>query len=74
MSELQSLSCKCCRQSSTRVNDIYHHLTEADAPIAMAYVPYQPWETASDLCHALNAGTIFSALNKPFCGKGGKCR
>lgn len=71
MSDLQSFACKCRRND--RVNEIYLHLAESNAPLAMAYVPYQPWDTTNDLCHALHTGTIFPSLNKPFCGKGGKC-
>lgn len=74
MSGLQSLDCKSSRQGCMRVNEIYHHIAEANAPLAMAYVPYQSWDATNDLCRALNAGTIFPALNKPFCGKGGKYR
>ena len=59
--------------SMSKVAEIYHHLSESGAPLAMAYVPYQSWKPADDLCRSLNAGTIFPALRKPFCGKGGKC-
>ncbi|MDO5426029.1 MAG: spore coat associated protein CotJA [Eubacteriales bacterium] len=40
----------------------------------MAYVPYQHWDKTYSLCKGLQAGTIFPELDKPFCGKGGKCR
>lgn len=43
-------------------------------PLAMAYVPWQRFGQTYDLCKALSAGTIFPELNKPFCGKRGKCR
>lgn len=46
-------------------------------PVAMAYVPWQNWNTVYDLEKALTCGTIFPELNKPFLGvrdvKGG-CR
>ena len=40
-------------------------------PLAMAYVPWQYWETPLEPCEALEVGTIFSELNKPFLGR--KC-
>lgn len=43
-------------------------------PLAMAYVPWQTFYTTFDLCKALNMGTIFPELCKPFCGKRGSCR
>lgn len=43
-------------------------------PLAMAYVPWQTFDRSFSLCHALKVGTIFPCLEKPFCGKGGKCR
>jgi hypothetical protein len=41
-------------------------------PVAMAYVPWQQFQETYELHHALNVGTIFPELNKPFCGKRGK--
>ena len=41
---------------------------------AMAYVPWQKFDKSFSLCHALQVGTIFPCLEKPFCGKGGRCR
>lgn len=38
-------------------------------PIAMAYVPAQVFNTTYDLNRALEVGTIFPELHKPFCGK-----
>ena len=46
----------------------------ANMPIAMAYVPWQKFDKSFSLCHALQVGTIFPCLEKPFCGKGGRCR
>lgn len=71
MSDSRNSNCGCERRNS-RVDEIYHHMTMANAPLAMAYVPYQQWETPYALCTGLNAGTIFPGLCKPFCGKGGK--
>ncbi len=37
-------------------------------PVAMAYVPWQRWNTVYDLEKGLPIGTIFPELNKPFLG------
>ena len=42
--------------------------------IAMAYVPWQRWKELYEPCRALEAGTIFAELDKPFLGKGGRRR
>ncbi len=74
MSEIQTTGCDCRIHDNRCVNEIYRHLHEADAPLAMAYVPDQHWETTFELCRGLQAGTIFPCLFKPFCGRGGKWR
>ncbi|MDO5336419.1 MAG: spore coat associated protein CotJA [Eubacteriales bacterium] len=61
-------SCPCPEKN----NPMYECLETL--PVAMAYVPYQKYTTAFDLCYALKVGTIFPELCKPFCGKGGKGR
>ena len=43
-------------------------------PVAMAYVPWQKFGRTYDLDQALEIGTIFPELNKPFHGKGGCCK
>ena len=46
----------------------------ANWPVAMAYVPFQPaFHHTFQLCKALQVGTIFPDLYKPFCGKRGGC-
>lgn len=40
-----------------------------DTPLAMAYVPYQVWETPYEEDVALQRGTIFRSLDKPFIGE-----
>ena len=45
-----------------------------DFPVAMAYVPWQRWNTVYDLERALSTGTIFPELDKPFYGVRGGCR
>jgi hypothetical protein len=37
-------------------------------PIAMGYVPWQRWKTVYDLNKALQVGTIFPELDKPYTG------
>ncbi len=41
----------------------------ADAAVTMAYVPFQLDKTAYSPEKALAEGTLFPALNKPFCGR-----
>ena len=43
-------------------------------PVAMAYVPCQTFKTTFELCKALQLGTIFPELFKPFCGERRCCR
>lgn len=43
----------------------------ADMPIAMAYVPWQFFHETFEPDKALQCGTIFPELSKPFYGKGG---
>ncbi|MDO4274468.1 MAG: spore coat associated protein CotJA [Eubacteriales bacterium] len=52
--------------------EMYAHVDHM--PVAMAYVPCQEFTTTFDLCYALNVGTIFPQLCKPFCGRRGGCR
>lgn len=42
--------------------------------LAMAYVPMQTFQALYEPCEALENGTIFSELNKPFLGWRGGCR
>lgn len=43
----------------------------SDMPVAMAYVPWQYFREVYEPDKALQYGTIFPELNKPFYGKGG---
>ena len=38
-------------------------------PLAMAYVPYQNFDDLNEPCKALEQGTLFRALYKPFSGQ-----
>lgn len=42
-------------------------------PLAMVYCPMQEFNTTYELGKALQMGTIFPELCKPFCGKRGNC-
>ncbi len=63
--------CSSCRMPSASSGDseMYAHVDEMQ--IAMAYVPCQKFSTTYDLNYALNVGTVFPDLCKPFCGKRG---
>ena len=39
--------------------------------LAMAYVPWQKWQSVYEPEKAINIGTIFPELNKPFTGRRG---
>lgn len=79
-----SSSCRCqmersrqfcdCRipDAAVKKEEMYSHIDHMEP--AMAYVPCQKLTGIYDLCYALNVGTIFPQLCKPFCGKGGRCR
>lgn len=41
---------------------------------AMAYVPFQQWEQTYEPERALDAGTLFPVLDKPFYGRRGEPR
>lgn len=43
-------------------------------PPAMAYIQWQKWENLYEPCKALECGTIFSSLDKPFLMKGGRLK
>lgn len=40
-------------------------------PLAIATVPFQPWEEPCDPCKGLKTGTIFPGLDLPFYVTGG---
>ncbi len=41
----------------------------AQTPVGMAYVPYQQWKNVYDPSVALDRGTVFEDLDKPFLGE-----
>lgn len=55
------------------VDNIYTGYTTAlpeNPVVAMAYVPFQTDSSTYDDMKALQAGTLFPVLNKPFYGRG----
>lgn len=64
--------CGCVKEEVKTRDSMYEHLLHL--PLAMAYVPCQKFTNTYDICYALNAGTIFPELCKPFCGKRGNMR
>ncbi len=63
-------SCACRIPGTvTKNSEMFTHADHLEP--AMAYVPCQQFTNTYDLCYALNAGTIFPQLCKPFCGKRG---
>ncbi len=76
-------SCHACRHAEPRVRaegcgcGTIQPRTQAavecaDLPV-MAYVPVQVWDCVYTCGQALERGTLFPALDKPFMGKGGCC-
>ena len=41
----------------------------AETPVGMAYVPFQQWKNVYESSVALDRGTIFEDLDKPFLGE-----
>lgn len=65
-----SSPCACRMPCSTSAyGEMYGHVDHMEP--AMAYVPCQKFTDTYDLSYALNVGTIFPQLCKPFCGKRG---
>ena len=46
----------------------------SDILLAMAYVKWQEWQDIYEPCKALERGTLYLELDKPFTGKGGRKR
>lgn len=52
----------------------YDRSSSQEFVIAMAYVPWQYFEHVYEPDRALQVGTIFPELNKPFLGRRGRCK
>ncbi|HJB27869.1 MAG TPA: spore coat associated protein CotJA [Candidatus Blautia faecavium] len=61
-----------CHDNASQTTSMYQHLSSF--PLAMAYVPEQSFSETFKLSYALQAGTIFPDLCKPFCGRRCVCR
>ena len=62
--------CGCIVEGTKRRNaEMFSHLQHLEP--AMAYVPCQKFTENFELAYALQVGTIFPQLCKPFCGKRG---
>lgn len=64
-------SCGCRMKETSDDSKKERYLYADNLEPAMAYVPCQKFSDTFDLCYALNVGTIFPQLCKPFCGKRG---
>lgn len=68
--EEQRSECNMMKRRNPKPCGCQHDALEG-FPIAMAYVPWQKWRDVLDPCRALQHGTIFEELFKPFKGRGG---
>lgn len=58
------------KNSNYDLSDIMLNQSECPTlPLAMAYVPVQPWETPYEPDVGLRRGTIFPSLDYPFLGE-----
>ena len=66
-------NCNCIMPGSNgKSHEMFSHLQHLEP--AMAYVPCQEFIENYPLKYALNVGTVFPQLCKPFCGKRGARR
>lgn len=65
-----------CGRTSIPTPMPYNHATRPDEnfALAMAYVPIQHFHNVYELDEAMQYGTIFPELNKPFMGWKGGCK
>lgn len=61
-------------RSDVRVNRMPASDRQPEYVVAMAYVPWQHFKTTYELDKALETGTIFPELDKPFLAVGRGCR
>lgn len=64
--------CGCGTADSSSAMNMKHDFT-GHMPVAMAYVPWEHFNHTYELEQAIEIGTIFPDLDKPFTGKGGNC-
>ena len=63
-----------CKCSTSSRSNYYSMDVLGQFPIAMAYVPWQEWRNLYTCEQAIQRGTVFAELDKPFMGMGGCCR
>lgn len=63
--------CECKDQSKTHAVES-KCMDNCDIPV-MAFIPMQEFCRMYNEAEGLRRGTLFPALDKPFCGRGGKC-
>lgn len=65
-----SVSCECgINEAADNAVCVCHSNTSGiNMPIGMCYVPWQKWGRVYDACNALERGTLFPDLDKPFLG------
>ena len=62
-----------CNTDKFKISPKHGHCEFDHFPPAMAYVPWQHFQTVYEIDMALCKGTIFPELEKPFLGKAGVC-
>lgn len=63
-------NCNCMAQPMPYMQPMpLRDIFQNDVPLAMAYVPMQMWNNTYDLDKALQVGTLFPCLDKPFMGR-----
>lgn len=63
--------CECKKQSDTHAVES-KCMDDCDISV-MAFIPVQEFCRMYNEAEGLRRGTLFPALDKPFCGRGGKC-
>ncbi|MBQ4530508.1 MAG: spore coat associated protein CotJA [Lachnospiraceae bacterium] len=61
--------CRCNRGMTQRNSRDRNEKCMDEFPVGMAYVPWQNWNQIYELDKALNNGTLFPELDKPFIGR-----
>lgn len=70
-------NCSNCNRNHMGRNECqerYDMSSSQEFVVGMAYVPWQYFEHVYEPDRALQIGTIFPELNKPFLGRKGACR
>lgn len=70
MSRCTCPKCTAQREQAARAGERAEGCEMQLLPV-MVFIPVQRWETVYDCDRALDRGTLFPVLDKPFFGKGG---